>query len=436
MTKSPGSYASPSFDFSTDEEFARRLDASDPLASFRDRFHFPRDAQDNELIYLCGNSLGLMPKAARDDVIGELDDWAAHAVAGHFQARHPWYPYHRSLLEPMAAIVGARPDEVAIMNGLTVNLHLMMASFYRPTADRFKILVEDRTFPSDLYAVRTQARWHGYDPDEAVVIVKSGDGEDRVRNDDIEAAIDEHDDSIALVFLSAVQYFTGQWFDMPRITAAAKRRGCRVGWQLAHAAGNVPMRLHDWEVDFAVWCTYKYLNAGPGAVAGCFVHERHGKNPSLPRLAGWWGDDPHTRFQMHLKNEFIPHAGADGWQVSNPPILSMAPLRASLALFAEAGMQELREKSVFLSGYLQSWLNRLPPERFGVITPSRPEQRGCQLSLRVRDGARPFFESLRNHGVVIDFREPDVIRIAPAPLFNRFHEVWRLGRIMEREAGG
>ena len=318
MTDPTPGYCSPGLGFPTDEAFARRLDDRDPLARFRDRFHHPA-AQDGgaPLVYFCGNSLGLQPKAARADVDREMDDWARLAVDGHFGAAHPWYSYHQPFRAPMAAVVGAEPHEVAVMNGLTVNLHLMMASFYRPTRERYRILIEEHAFPSDLYAVRTQARWHGFDPDDAVRVVRSGEGEDTLRTDTIEAAIDRDGDSIALVFFGGVQYFTGQCFDMKRIAAAARRRGCRIGFNLAHAAGNVPLRLHDWEVDFAVWCGYKYLNAGPGSVAGCFVHARHGDDADLLRLAGWWGDDPKSRFRMHEKRGFVPAPGAD-WMSTVP----------------------------------------------------------------------------------------------------------------------
>lgn len=421
--------------FPAEESFALRLDAEDPISPFRDRFHIPGEAGGNGRAYFCGNSLGLAPKSAREMVEREMEDWANLGVDGHFQPDRPWYSYHEMLSAPMARLIGADPEEVVVMNGLTVNLHLMMVSFYRPTPERNKILIEAHPFPSDLYAVRSQARFHGFDPDESVVQVKPREGEENIRMEDIETILRKEGSRFALVFLSGVHYHTGQWIDMGRIAAAAREQGCAVGFDLAHAAGNVPMNLHDWDVDFAVWCTYKYLNGGPGAAAACFVHQRHRSNRALPRLAGWWGDDPATRFQMHRKREFHPQPGAPGWQVSNPPILSMAPLRAALDIFAEAGMDALRRKSIFLTAYLQSWLGRLPPGRFQLLTPREPGSRGCQLSFRVEGGARELVKKLREEGIVVDFRQPDVMRVAPVPLYNRFHDVWRLGRILEREAG-
>jgi kynureninase len=330
-----------------------------------------------------------------------------------------------------ARLVGGVPGEVVMMNGLTANLHLMMATFYRPTRDRHKILVEDSIFPSDHYAVRSQALWHGHDPDEAIVVAKPRAGEPTIRAEDIEALLEERGAEISLVLMPGVQFLTGQLFDMERIVLAAHRAGCVAGFDLAHAAGNVPLRLHDWNVDFAVWCSYKYLNAGPGAIAGCFVHERHGKNRELPRLAGWWGNDPARRFQMHLEREFVPQEGAAGWQLSNPPILAMAPLRASLRLFDAAGVEPLRAKSRLLTGYLLYLIDRLPGGRFEITTPRAPEEHGCQLSLRVLDRPKEMFRALESAGVVGDFREPDIVRVAPVPLYNTFHEVWRFARVLE-----
>ena len=330
--------------FSADEQFALQLDAEDSIRTFREKFHLPLGKDSKPLIYFAGNSLGLMPKSARKIVEQELDDWAKLGVDAHLEAATPWYSYHETLREPMARLVGAQPNEVICMNSLTVNLHLMMATFYRPTKSRFKILMEDPAFPSDTYAIKTQIVHHGLDPKEALVLAKPRKGEFTVRQDDIVALLEEQGDQIAVMVLAGVNFFTGQLFDIPRITSAAQKRGIIAGIDLAHAAGNVPLSLHDWNVDFAVWCSYKYLNAGPGAVAGAFVHERHATNQDLPRLAGWFGNDPNTRFRLHLEPEFIPVASADGWQISNPPIFSMAPLRASLAIFDEAGgMEALRE---------------------------------------------------------------------------------------------
>jgi len=410
-------------DFQPDLAFAARLDREDPLRAFRDRFHIPVGPAGRPVRYFCGNSLGLMPRDTASFVNRELEDWATHAVEGHFRARTPWYRYHEHFREAGARLVGARPHEVVMMNSLTVNLHLMMVTFFRPHRERFKILIEDPAFPSDLYAVKSQLAVHGIDPAEGLVQVRPREGEATLRTEDIEAVLDEAGERIALVMIGGVNFFTGQRFDLARITAAARDRGCRVGYDLAHAAGNVPLKLHDWDVDFAVWCNYKYLNAGPGAVAGCFVHERNTKDLDLPRFAGWWGNDPDTRFQMQLLPEFVPVPSADGWQLSNPPILGLAPLHASLALFDEAGMPALRAKSERLTGYLEFLLDRHPTDAFEVITPREAAARGCQLSILVHDRPKERFEALARSGVVADFREPNVIRVAPVPLYNTFEDV-------------
>ena len=412
-------------EFRADEGFARRLDAEDPLASFRDRFHLPKGSDGRARIYFNGNSLGLQPLAARALVEEELEAWARLGVEGHFRARTPWYSYHEALRDPMARLVGAGPGEVVMMNSLTVNLHLMMASFYRPTPERHAILMEDAAFPSDTYAAKSQLRLHGFDPRVSLVIARPREGEATLRSDDLEELLARRGREIALVLFSGVHFHTGQLFDLERLSRAAHAAGALVGLDLAHAAGNVPLGLHDWDVDFAVWCSYKYLNAGPGAVAGCFVHERHGRDRSLPRLAGWWGNDPATRFRMHLEPEFVPREGADGWQVSNPPILAMAPLRASLALFDEAGMDALRAKSVLLTGYLEWLIDRIPSSPLAILTPPDPEARGSQLSLRLADRPRERLRALEEAGAVVDLREPDVIRVAPVPLYNTFDEVRR-----------
>jgi kynureninase len=333
--------------------------------------------------------------------------------------------------ESAARLVGAQPNEVVCMNSLTVNLHLMMATFYRLTKSRFKILMEDPAFPSDTYAVKSQIMHHGFDPNAALILASPREGEFNVRQDDIETALEKHGDEIALVLFAGVNFFTGQSFDIQRITSAAQKRGCMVGIDLAHAAGNVPLALHDWNVDFAVWCSYKYLNSGPGAVAGAFVHERHATNTELPRLAGWWGNDPATRFRMHLQPDFVPVTSADAWAVSNPPIFSMAPLRASFAIFDEAGgMEPLREKSIRLTGYLQFLLDRAPSKLFTVITPRQPNERGCQLSILAHQHPKELFAKLEAAGVKCDFREPNVIRAAPTPLYNTFSEVWRFAKVL------
>jgi len=416
--------------FSAEENFARQLDAEDPLRHFREKFCLPADANGKPLIYFAGNSLGLMPKSARRMVEQELDDWTTLGVDAHLDGQTPWYSYHETVREPAARLVGARPHEVICMNSLTVNIHLMMATFYRPTKSRFKILMEEPAFPSDTYAIKTQLVHHGHEPNEALVLARPRKGEFTVRQEDIEATIDKHAEELAVALIGGVNFFTGQLFNISKITAAAQKRGVIVGIDLAHAVGNVPLSLHDWNVDFAVWCSYKYLNSGPGAVAGAYVHERHAKNTKLPRFAGWFGNDPNTRFRMQLEPEFIPVPTADGWQVSNPPILAMAPLRASFAIFDEAGMEPLRAKSLKLTGYLEFLLQQAPSRSFTIITPASPNDRGCQLSILAHEHPKELFQKLEAAGVKCDFREPNVIRVAPTPLYNTFHEVWRFAKIL------
>jgi kynureninase len=417
--------------YSSSEEFALQLDAEDQLRHFRERFYLPLNKDGEPLIYFVGNSLGLMPRATRKVVEQELDDWAQLAVDAHFEAETPWYSYHETLREPAARLVGAQPNEVVCMNSLTVNLHLLMATFYQPTKARFKILMEEPAFPSDTYAVKSQIGHHGLDANESLLLARAPAGEHIIREEEIEALLEKEGDQIALVLFAGVNFFTGQLFEIAKLTAAAHARGCLVGIDLAHAAGNVPLALHDWNVDFAVWCSYKYLNSGPGAVAGAFVHERHASNRDLPRLAGWWGNDPATRFRMQLEPEFVPVASADSWQLSNPPILAMAPLRTALAVFDEAGgMSVLREKSIQLTGYLAFLLDQIPSRLFSVITPNDPNARGAQLSILVREHPRELFKKLEDAGVKSDFREPNVIRVAPTPLYNTFHEVWRFAKIL------
>jgi kynureninase len=417
--------------FSADENFARQLDAEDPLRQFREKFHLPLGKDGKPVIYFAGNSLGLMPRTARAVVEEELENWAKLGVDAHHGAGTPWYTYHESVREPMARLIGAKPIEVVCMNSLTVNIHLMLATFYRPTKSRFKILMEEPAFPSDTYAIKTQIIHHGLDPKEALVLARPRKNEFTVRTEDIVDLIEKHGDEIAVVMIGALNFFSGQLFDIPTITAAAQECGIAVGFDLAHAIGNVPLTLHDWNVDFAVWCSYKYLNAGPGAVAGAFVHERHATNMKLPRLAGWFGNDPNTRFRLHLEPEFIPVPSADGWQISNPPIFSMAPLRASLSMFEDAGgMEALRAKSIKLTGYLEFLLLEAGSKRFSVITPSETEARGCQLSILAHEHAKDLLKELQAAGVKCDFREPNVIRVAPTPLYNTFHEVWRFAKIL------
>ncbi len=416
-------------EFHPDESTARLLDAGDPLREYRSRFCIPRRPDGRPAIYFCGNSLGLQPTAVPEGVTRALNDWAALGVDAHFHGSSPWYPYHEQFRDSGARLVGARPGEVVMMNSLTVNLHLMMVSFYRPTQARHKILIEYPVFPSDRYAVQSQLEVHGYPP-QALVEVRPRGGSALMDTADLAEVLQREGDRIALVLLAGVNFFTGQLLDLAEITRLAHHHGCTIGWDLAHAAGNIPLRLHDWDVDFAVWCSYKYLNSGPGAVAGCFVHERHGSNLQLPRFAGWWGNDPETRFRMHLQPDFVPRRGADGWQLSNPPILAMAPLRASLDLFDAAGMDALRAKSERLTGYLQFLLDAHPVAGVEVITPRDPRQRGCQLSLLVHDRPQQRHRALLQAGVVCDFREPNVVRVAPVPLYNTFHEVWRFAQAL------
>lgn len=419
--------------FTTDPELAKKMDAEDKLAPFRDRFHIPKTREGKEVIYLCGNSLGLQPKATEAAVMQELEDWKMKGVEGHFHAKNPWLPYHESVSQLAANIVGAKPSEVVMMNGLTVNLHLMMASFYRPTEKRFKILIEHGPFPSDRHAIESQIRFHGHDPEEALVELHPRQGEEVLNLEDVEHYIGAEGKSIALILMSGVHYYTGQVFNMERIARVGFNQGCVVGFDLAHAAGNIPLKLHDWGVDFACWCSYKYLNSGPGAVAGCFVHERHAKEFELPRLAGWWGHDKSTRFQMGP--EFKPMEGAEGWQLSNPPILSFAACRPALELFAEAGMDNLRAKSVQLTGYLEFLLDNLNLPHLELLTPRKTGERGCQLSLKLSRDGRAIFTALDKAGVVCDWREPDCIRVAPVPLYNSFTDVYRFAQIFAQAAG-
>lgn len=416
--------------FDTSHDSASVLDERDPLRGFRDEFHIPRTVDDNDVVYFAGNSLGLQPRGVKTAVEQELSDWAELGVEGHFEAANPWYGYHESLREPAAAVVGAQPREVVAMNTLTTNLHLMMVSFYRPTRQRYKILVEANAFPSDQYAVWSQARYHGYDPHDAIITMSPLDGETTIHTEAIEQLLAERGPEIALVLFGGVNYYSGQAFDMARITAAAREQGCAVGFDLAHAAGNLVLNLHDWDVDFAVWCSYKYLNSGPGGVAGCFVHARHEYEPDRPRFAGWWGTDPLTRFEM--RPDFVPQHGAAGWQLSNAQILPMAVHRVALDQFTRAGMPALRAKSELLTGYLEFLLNEIPDRRFEIITPSTTPDRGCQLSIRLAGDARRFNEALMYAGVIADYRPPDVIRVAPVPLYNTFDDIWRFVDILKR----
>ena len=408
-------------------EFAAAMDAADPLARFRQRFCFPKMRSGEESIYLCGHSLGLQPKTARSYLEQVLRDWAELGVEGHFHAENPWMPYHRLLTEQTAALVGAKPAEVVVMNSLTVNLHLMMTSFYRPTTRRHRILIERAAFPSDQYAVQSQIRFHGFDPADSLLELQPRDGEFCLRDEDVESLIERDGESIALIMLGGVNYVTGQAFDMPGITQAGHRKGCVVAFDLAHAAGNIPLHLHDWGPDFAVWCSYKYLNGGPGCVGGCFVHERHARAFDVPRFAGWWGHEERTRFQMGP--DYHPMEGAEGWQLSNPPILALAPLRASMEIFSDAGMENLRDKSMTLTGYMEFLLQREGSNKFAIITPHEPERRGAQLSIRLVREGRKLCDRLAGMGVIGDWREPDTFRVAAVPLYNSYQDVYRFAQI-------
>jgi kynureninase len=409
--------------FDETEAFARAMDARDPLAIYRDHFWFPKTADGEDCIYFCGHSLGLQPKRARDYIEQELKDWAQLGVDAHFRAQNPWMPYHRLLTDQTAVLVGAKPGEVVVMNSLTVNLHLMMVSFYRPTARRHKILIEHGAFPSDRYAVKSQIHFHGFDPASSLIELKPRPGEECIRDEDITSTIGREGNSIALILLGGVNYATGQAFDMPTIARSGQARGCVVGFDLAHAAGNLFLKLHEWGPDFAVWCGYKYLNGGPGCTGGCFIHERHSNAWMLPRFAGWWGHDEQTRFEMGP--DFQPMAGAEGWQLSNPPILALAALRASMEIFSEAGMDRVRERSLSLTGYLEFLLRRHSSPMFAIISPREPERRGAQLSLRILRHDQSLCERLAAQGVIADWRPPDILRVAPVPLYNSYTDVYR-----------
>lgn len=403
---------------------AQALDAKDPLACFAEQFHHPYDDTGRKLVYLCGHSLGLQPKSAAQYIDQALKDWRRLGVHGHTHAQRPWIPYHEQAAAPLAALVGAHETEVVAMNSLTVNLHLMMVSFFRPAAQRNRVLIEKSAFPSDRYAMVSQLAFHGLNEAEHLIEIEPRPGERTLRTDDIIRRIEQAGDALALIVLPSVQYLTGQSLDLGPVITAARRAGALVGLDLAHGIGNTLSNLHDWNVDFAVWCSYKYLNAGPGAIGGCFVHERHARSVELPRFAGWWGHDAATRFQMGP--EFRPIAGAQGWQISNPPVFSAAPLLASLDIFQRAGMQRLREKSIALTGFLQRLVGTLLPGLVDIITPGEIDARGCQLSLRLARSpaaAKRCFDLLTEAGVVADWREPDVLRLAPIPLYNSFSDV-------------
>jgi kynureninase len=423
--------------FQNTREFAQSLDAQDELKNYRNEFIFPK-VNGKQVIYFTGNSLGLQPKRTKQYVDEVMTDWANLAVEGHFYSDKPWWDYHERFAAPLSEIVGAKPTEVTVMNTLTVNLHLLMVSFYRPTQKKFKIICEEKAFPSDQYMFQSQIDFHsksvGFNPSEALVEIKRREGEHNIRIEDILAKIEEVGEELALVLIGGVNYYTGQVFDMKTITEAGHKQGAYVGWDLAHAAGNIELHLNEWKVDFAAWCSYKYMNSGPGNASGCFVHEMHHNDADLPRFAGWWGHNKERRFKMEPK--FDPVRGAEGWQISNLPILSLAPYLASVDMFAEVGMTKLITKRNLITAYLEFILkeidNELEGADFEIITPSNQEERGCQLSVYLHGQGRELFERLMKNGVITDWREPNVIRLAPAPFYCSFEDMYEFGQILKK----
>ena len=407
-----------------DLEYAIQQDRQDNLKHFKNQFHIPKDNNGNDWLYFTGNSLGLQPKSTKDYINQELEDWANLGVEGHFEAKNPWMPYHEFLTDSMAKIVGAKPIEVVVMNTLTTNLHLLMVSFYQPTKIKYKIVIESDAFPSDRYAVQTQLEFHGFDAKEGIIEWKPRKGEELLNIEDLATILDEQGDEIALLLIGGVNYYTGQYLNLKQIAELGHEKNCMVGIDLAHGAGNIKPELHDSGVDFAAWCTYKYLNSGPGSLAGLFVHEKHAYNKKLKRFAGWWSHNKSTRFNMRQPLDVIP--GAEGWQLSNPPILSMAAIKASLDMFNEVGMDALREKSIKLTGYLEFLVRNLNHDKIKIITPSNPEERGCQLSIQVKDADKSLHQKLTDAHIITDWREPDVIRCAPTPLYNTFEDVYKM----------
>ncbi len=415
--------------YKTDKSFAVEMDSKDPISKYRERFYIPKQKNGEDCIYFCGHSLGLQPKSVRSYIEQILKDWGTLGVEGWFHAKNPWMIYDQFLIEQTAKLIGAKPIEVVVMNSLTVNLHLMMVPFYKPTPSRNKILIEYHAFSSDQYAVKSQIQFHGFEPKMSLIEIHPREGEDIIRTEDIESLIEKEGDSIALIMLGGVNYYTGQAFDMERITGIGHSKGCLVGFDLAHAAGNILLKLHNWDVDFAVWCSYKYLNSGPGSIAGCFIHEKHSNNSELPRFAGWWGHNKETRFLMGPN--FEPIEGAEGWQLSTPPILQMAALRASMEIFDEVGMERLKAKSDLLTGYLEFLIDEIKSESISIITPRDIKRRGCQLSIRIQGNGKVLHNKLTSQGVICDWREPDVIRVAPVPLYNTFMDVYKFSKILK-----
>ena len=405
-------------------DYAKAQDQKDPLANYREKFHIPKNADGEEWLYFTGNSLGLQPKQTKNHIQQELDDWAKLGVEGHFEAKNPWMPYHEFLTETMAEIVGAKPIEVVIMNTLTTNLHLLMVSFYQPTETKYKIVIESDAFPSDRYAVETQLQFHGFDPSESLIEWSPRDGETLLNIEDLESILKTQGDEIALLLIGGVNYYTGQFLDLKRIAELGHQKECKVGIDLAHGVGNIQSKLHESGVDFAAWCTYKYMNSGPGSLGGIFVHERYAHDTSLKRFAGWWSQNKETRFDMRQPLDITP--GAEGWQLSNPPILSMAAIKASLELFNTVGMTALRKKSILLTGYLEYLILGLNNDNISIITPKAQQQRGCQLSIQVKNANKSLHTKLTKVNVITDWRTPDVIRCAPVPFYNSFEDVFKM----------
>ncbi|MBA6156472.1 kynureninase [Tenacibaculum sp. S7007] len=410
-------------------DYAQQQDKEDKLSYLREQFHIPKDKEGNDWLYFTGNSLGLQPKQTQKYIQQELDDWANYGVEGHFEAKNPWMPYHEFLTEKMAKIVGAKPLEVVVMNTLTTNLHLLMVSFYQPTKKKYKIVIESDAFPSDRYAVQSQLKFHGFDADEGLIEWKPREGEELLNIEDLEQIVSEQGDEIALLLIGGVNYYTGQYLDLKRIAEIGHSKDCMVGIDLAHGAGNISPELHDSGVDFAAWCTYKYLNSGPGSLGGLFVHEKHAHNKELPRFSGWWNHNKETRFNM--RQPFDVMAGGEGWQLSNPPILSMAAIKASLDMFDKVGMEALRGKSEKLTGYFEFLINEIDTDRIKIITPSNPKERGCQLSIQVKNADKSLHHKLTENNIITDWREPDVIRCAPVPMYNSFEDVFRMVEILK-----
>ena len=410
-------------------EYAQQQDKEDKLSHLREQFHIPKDKEGNDWLYFTGNSLGLQPKSTKEYINQELDDWAKYGVEGHFEAKNPWMPYHEFLTEKMSKIVGAKPLEVVVMNTLTTNLHLLMVSFYQPTKKKYKIVIESDAFPSDRYAVQSQLKFHGFDAEEGLIEWKPREGEELLNIEDLENIVAEQGDEIALLLIGGVNYYTGQYLDLKRIAEIGHTKNCKVGIDLAHGAGNISPELHNSGVDFAAWCTYKYLNSGPGSLGGLFVHEKHAHNKDLPRFAGWWNHNKETRFNM--RQPFDVMAGGEGWQLSNPPILSMAAIKASLDMFDEVGMEALREKSEKLTGYFEFLINQIDSDGIKIITPSNPKERGCQLSIQVKNADKSLHHKLTENNIITDWREPDVIRCAPVPMYNSFEDLFRMVSILK-----